>query len=202
MFSCLYTFLCSHGSTFSWFLCPHMFSSSLAPTRSLVLSSLHALMFYCLHMFSVFVLQSRHITGHCGIIIFYLWVPKIMVFLAVFQIYSFFFYYSITPLVLKISKVLKPGFKKKTRVVTLSRVGTPGCGWSWLGWVSMVGLWRLWDRIYHFFLGIYKYVFLTLHSSFVSWMALWSRYITGHYGIVIFYLWVPKIMVSLTVFQI
>ena len=45
MFSCLYTFLRSHGSTFSWFLCLHMFSRSLVPTHVLLFSRLY--MFSC-----------------------------------------------------------------------------------------------------------------------------------------------------------
>ena len=58
MFSCLHTFLCSHVSTFSWFLCLHMFSCSLVPTRSLVLSSLHVLVFSWLHMSSCSITPS------------------------------------------------------------------------------------------------------------------------------------------------
>ena len=45
MFSCLHTFLCSHVSTFSWFLCLHMFSCSLVPTHVLLFSRLY--MFSC-----------------------------------------------------------------------------------------------------------------------------------------------------------
>ena len=50
--------LVSHVSTFSWFLCLHMFSCSLVPTRSLVLSSLHVLVFSWLHMSSCSITPS------------------------------------------------------------------------------------------------------------------------------------------------
>ena len=109
MFSCLHMFSRSIVSPFLGFFV-RMFSSSLVPTRSLVLSSLHVLMFSCLHMF---FLCSYCNHGVLLVIMTSLYNINESLnhgFLNCFSNLRIFFYYSNPPLVLKISKVLKPGF--------------------------------------------------------------------------------------------
>ena len=111
MFSCLHAFLCSHVTTFSWFLSLHTFSCSLVPTRVLLLSRLY--MFSRSLVCTCFFLCSYCNYGVLLVIMTSLYNINESLnhgFLNCFSNLRIFFYYSNPPLVLKILKVLKHGF--------------------------------------------------------------------------------------------
>ena len=102
VFPCLHIFLVSLSPYVLLLSCPH--------TRSLVLSSLHVLMFSCLHMFFLCSYCNHGLLLVIVTSLYSIYESLNHGFLYCFSNLRIFFYYSNPPLVLKISKVLKPGF--------------------------------------------------------------------------------------------